>query len=94
MTIASRGLNIAYLMLLLYDDSLRASKGLNDEELIQCEIEAESGDGMSKLIEFCHKCFIDHTIMDRDLKRLELEASEGNSMSADILFGYNLFFAD
>ena len=55
---------------------------------------AELGDGISKLIVFCHKCFIEHTIVERDLKRLELEASEGNITSAYILFGYNTFFAD
>lgn len=62
------------------------------EKLIKCEKEAESGDGMSKLIIFCHKCFIEHTIVERDLKRLEIEASEGNYSSAYILFGYHMFF--
>lgn len=82
-------------MLQLYEGSLRPGSGsMEDEKLIQCEKEAEAGDGISKLIIFCHKCFIDHTIVDRDLKRLEIEAIEGNYSSAYILFGYNMFFAD
>lgn len=87
--------NYSILMLQLYEGSLRPDSGsMEDEKLIQCEKEAEAGDGISKLIIFCHKCFIDHTIVERDLKRLEIEASEGNYSSAYILFGYNMFFAD
>lgn len=83
------------LMLQMYEDSIRPKRGMMDTEtLIKCEKEAESGDGMSKLIIFCHKCFIEHTIVERDLKRLEMEASEGNYSSAYILFGYNMFFAN
>lgn len=83
------------LMLQMYEDSIRPNIGTTDiEMLIKCEKEAESGDGMSKLIIFCHKCFIEHTIVERDLKRLEIEAGEGNYSSAYILFGYNMFFAD
>lgn len=87
--------NYSILMLQLYQGSIKPNRGsMEDEELIQCEKEAEAGNGISKLIIFCHKCFIDHTIVERDLKRLEIEASEGNLTSAYILFGYNIFFAE
>ncbi len=87
--------NYSLLMLQMYVDSIRPNMVyMDDDKLIQCEEKAELGDGISKLIVFCHKCFIEHTIVERDLKRLELEASEGNITSAYILFGYNTFFAD
>lgn len=87
--------NYSLLMLQMYEDSIRPNMvHMDDDKLIQCEKKAELGDGISKLIVFCHKCFIEHTIVERDLKRLELEVSEGNITSAYILFGYNTFFAD
>ena len=89
--------NFAILMLYLYEDSLRPEDNRNsmdDEKVIQRKKEAEAGKGFSKLIIFCHKCFIDHTIEECDLKRLEIEAKEGDRSSACILFGYNMFFAD
>lgn len=87
--------NYTIMMLCLYEDSLRADHGsMNEDKLIRCEKEAESGDGISKLIIFCHKCFIEHTIINRDIKRLEFEADEGVLSSSYILFGYNSFFAD
>lgn len=85
----------AIMMLCLYEDSLRTDySSMSDEELIRCEMEAESGDGMSKLIVFCHKCFIEHTIVQRDIKRLEIEAEEGVLSSSYILYAYNSYFAD
>ena len=86
--------NYAIMMLCLYEDSLRTDySSMSDEKLIRCEMEAESGDGMSKLIVFCHKCFIEHTIVHRDIKRLEIEAEEGVLPSSYILYAYNLYFA-
>lgn len=43
---------------------------------------------------FCYKCFVDHTLTNRDLKRLEIDANEGDSSSVRILFAYNILFAD
>lgn len=87
--------NYSILMLQLYEDSIKPNRGsMEDEKLIQCEKEAEAGNGISKLIIFCHKCFVEHTIVEHDLKRLEMEAGEGNYSSAYILFGYNMFFAE
>lgn len=83
------------MMLQMYEGSLRPdSKSMDTEKLIKCEKEAEVGDGLSKLIIFCHKCFTEQSITERDLKRLEIEASEGDRSSAYILFGYNMFFAE
>ena len=87
--------NYAIMMLCLYEDSLRTDySSMSEEKLIRCEMEAESGDGMSKLIVFCHKCFIEHTIVQRDIKRLEIEAEEGVLSSSYILYAYNSYFAD
>ena len=87
--------NYSILMLQLYEDSIKPNRGsMEDKKLIQCEKEAEAGNGISKLIIFCHKCFVEHTIVDHDLKRLEMEAGNGSYSSAYILFGYNMFFAD
>lgn len=87
--------NYSIMMLCLYEDSLRTDySSMSDEKLIRCEMEAESGDGMSKLIVFCHKCFIEHTIVQRDIKRLEIEAEEGVLSSSYILYAYNSYFAD
>ena len=87
--------NYSILMLQLYEDSIKPNRGsMDDEKFIQCEKEAEAGNGISKLIIFCHKCFVEHTIVEHDLKRLEMEAGEGNYSSAYILFGYNMFFAE
>lgn len=67
--------NYSILMLQLYEDSIKPNRGsMEDKKLIQCEKEAEAGNGISKLIIFCHKCFVEHTIVDHDLKRLEMEA--------------------
>lgn len=85
----------AIMMLCLYEDSLRTDySSLSEEEMIRCEREAESGDGMSKLIVFCHKCFIEHTIVHRDIRRLEIEAEEGVLSSSYILSGYRSFFSN
>lgn len=87
--------NYAIMMLCLYEDSLRTDyTPMDEEKLIQCEKEAELGDGMSKLIIFCHKCFIEHTIVHRDIKRLEIEAEEGVLPSSYILSGYRSFFSN
>ena len=95
MTFNSTCHNYSILMLQLYEDSIKPNRGsMEDKKLIQCEKEAEAGNGISKLIIFCHKCFVEHTIVDHDLKRLEMEAGDGSYSSAYILFGYNMFFAD
>ncbi len=87
--------NYLLIMLCLYEDSLRPDyTPMSNEKLIRCEIESESGDGISKLIIFCHKCFVEHTIVDRDIKKLEIEAKEGVLSSLYILMGYNFLFAD
>lgn len=88
--------NYAIIMLHLYADSLRTdyNNSMPEEDWIQCEKEAEAGDGLSKLQIFCHKCFVEHTIVHRDIKRLEMEAEAGVSSSAYILEAYNAFFAD
>lgn len=95
LTIESTCHGYAILMLYMYEDSLRSnSSPMKAEELIRCEKKAEVGDGLSKLIIFCHKCFIEHAIVAQDLKRLEIEANERNCSSAYILYGYNMFFRD
>lgn len=87
--------NYSIMMLYIYEDSLRTdNSSMNEEEWIRCEQEAELGDGISKLMMFCHKCFIEHTIVHRDIRRLEIEAEEGILSSSYILHGYNAFFAD
>lgn len=95
LTIQSNCYSYSKMMLSFYEDSLHSDRcSMEDERLIRCEKEADAGDGISKLIIFCHKCFIDNTIIDRDIKLLELEAEEGNESSTYILFAYNSFFAD
>ena len=63
--------NYSILMLQLYEDSIKPNRGsMEDKKLIQCEKEAEAGNGISKLIIFCHKCFVEHTIVDHDQDKI------------------------
>lgn len=88
----------AKLMFLLYEDTMykhtENKSPLSDEKLIQCERNAAAGDGFSKLISFCHRCFVDNAIIGRDIKRLEIEAEEGDLTSLYILWGYKTYFEE
>jgi len=86
--------NFASLMFGLYSDSFShdPQSGLSDRQLIEIENEAREGDGISKLIAFCQRCFIDEAMTERDFARLELEAAQGDHYSACILWCYRDYF--
>jgi len=86
--------NMASMMFMLYADSLAVEPkgGLSMEELIRVEDEAGQGDGISKLIIFCHSAFRDGDIRNREIRRLEMEACDGVRSSAAILECYRAFF--
>lgn len=89
-------LNMAKLLFLIYSDKFtqEPKTHISDEKWLKIENEAALGDGISKMLLFHHKCFVEKTITTRDFLRLKADSHDGNSVSAYILMWFKEYFDD